>query len=272
MDRLGWAAGFSFSFLDLRIGFRTNSPESLEELKSRVLLPAWSPTGGAMVDHLFSIRVGRPVGRRGQRHKHVLYFGGNVVVGSTSWDRLLCVLEDTVHDLVSSVSMRRAFLRAGAVAWKGRALLLVGEEPLERSTLVLALVESGAEFLSDRFALLTRSGRVEAYPAPLQFKRGGNFTRIPACELGWRPRKRSLPVGLVISCAYAPRGPLRPRRLLGGKALMELAPHMVSTVHNPRLTLPALCELSQVPVYRTRRGEAGEVAPRILQLLRSGQP
>ena len=62
--------------------------------------------------------------------------------------------------LVAAALPDRVAVHAGVVAFAGRAVVIPGPSHSGKSTLVQALVEAGATYLSDEFALLDEAGRV----------------------------------------------------------------------------------------------------------------
>ena len=60
------------------------------------------------------------------------------------------------------------FVHAGVVGWQGKAILIPGRSFSGKTTLVKALIEAGATYYSDEFAILDRQGLVHPYPLPLR--------------------------------------------------------------------------------------------------------
>ena len=72
IDRLGWAAGISFTAYGSRIGIRVNEPDALDQLARR--LPyGWKPATNPIVDRLYSLFVGTSGPASGIRRYHLLY-------------------------------------------------------------------------------------------------------------------------------------------------------------------------------------------------------
>src|ERR1041385_1079643 len=72
IDRLGWAAGFSFVSHGVRIGVRVNRPEVLDDLV-RLLPAGWKPSKHTVVEQLYSLKVGGVGARPNLRQFNLLY-------------------------------------------------------------------------------------------------------------------------------------------------------------------------------------------------------
>ena len=57
IDRLGWAAGFSFTSYGLGVGVRVSDPAALKLVAER-LPPGWRPSAARVVGRLYSLKVG----------------------------------------------------------------------------------------------------------------------------------------------------------------------------------------------------------------------
>src|SRR3954447_15582869 len=133
LDRLGWAAGLGIHAYGRRIGIRTNDPAILPRLLD-LLPPGWEPGYSPLVDHLFSLWIGRPTGRG--KAFHLLYGGFERHARSEDLEAVLHALETYLHLYVGETASNRVFVHAGAVGWQGRAILLPGVSRAGKSTLV----------------------------------------------------------------------------------------------------------------------------------------
>jgi hypothetical protein len=159
------------------------------------------------------------------------------------------------------------FVHAGVVGWQGAAILLPGRSRAGKTTLVEALVERGAEYYSDEFAVLDRSGRVHPYTLPLSIRaRGGRpATRTPVESLGGCAGVAPLPVGLIVVTRYQLRGRWRPRPLSRAEALLALMDNTVAATRPPAQTMPILREaVARARIIESTRGDAARVARRLL--------
>src|SRR5262249_1692380 len=138
LDRLGWAAGISFTAFGARIGIRVSEPEILKRLPE-YLPPSGKPSAARGVDQPYSARVGGAGPRDGVRHYHLIYGGPERLVRTTEIDAALEALEADIHLYVAMMARRRVFVHAGVVGWKGKAIVVPGQGMSGKTSLVAAL-------------------------------------------------------------------------------------------------------------------------------------
>lgn len=269
LDRLGWAAGLTFTAHGVRLGVRVSDASVLDRIPA--LLPlGWKPGHSPSVDDVYSLVVGgsaRPGARRGTRRFHLVYSGSDRVARTELLDDALRVLQNDMEFWVAAMARNRTFLHSGAVALDGRALLLPGPSGVGKSRLVEALLRAGADYLSDEYAPLDLRGRVHPYPRPLapaQAGRGALRALEPA-SLGARTAAGPVPVAAVLLTRYRSGARWRPRKLSAGEGVLRMLRSAIPARHSCERTLEALSRVSaRAPVLSGARGEASETAPRIL--------
>lgn len=269
VDRLGWAAGFSFRAYGLLIGVRANESEVLDELRGKLPFGS-SPADATEVDYLYSIRVGSEDKRKGTRRFHLLYADAVQLGRTLDWPQLLDAFEKDVELFVGERASGRVFVHAGVVTWKGRAIVLPGSTMAGKSTLVAELVRAGATYFSDEFAILDEAGLVHPFRRPLSLRTAGEPGAnkhtpddVPCHEASVQPA----PVGCVLVSTYKAGARFRPRLLSAGTTCLELLQHTLSARSQPDLVLPVLRAVTQgARSYKTLRGQAPEVAHAVLAL------
>ena len=266
IDRLGWAAGCSFVSYGLRIGIRVSSPEIMDRIAG-LLPPKAKPARGPRVECLYSLIVsGTKVGSNIRRF-NVLYWNTVPLARTKDTDLILDILEGDLRLYVAEQARRRVFVHAGVVGWRGRAILIPGRTWSGKSTLVKALVEAGATYYSDEYAVLDDRGRVHPYLKPLSVRQngGGRPKEVLPEDLGGTSGVKPLPVGLVVATTYREAARWRPRQLLPGRAIMALLAHTVPIRRKPEQALAALRRVvADAVVLKGVRGEAAEIAENIL--------
>src|ERR1700730_3021808 len=125
IDRLGWAAGISFTALGVRVGVRVNDPAALERLLGH-LPPGWKPSPLPVVERLYSVVMGGGnIGSRVRRFS-LLYADRNELVRSLQPEEVFEVLESDLQFHIAQAAPRRLFVHAGVVGWRGRAIVIPG--------------------------------------------------------------------------------------------------------------------------------------------------
>lgn len=239
--------------------------------ETSVYLPlGWFATPTGEVDILYSLRLAPPSLRQGQRNYHLLYCGSALIARTLELPPLLAVFAKHAELLTAFRAQDCLFVHAGVVGWQGRAILIPGRSMTGKTTLVKALVEAGATYYSDEFAVLDKGGRVHPYPLQLSIRgdNGQSAGKTPVETLGGQVGVEPLPVGLVIVTAYQPEAMWQPRKLTPGQALLALMDNTVAARRNPAHSMPILKQaVAGVITLKSKRGEAAEIISTLLAQL-----
>lgn len=177
---------------------------------------------------------------------------------------LVRVLDETVIQHQSALYA----VHAGAVEWKGRALILPGGTHSGKSTLVAELLRQGATYFSDEYALIDAEGFAHPYPRPLLVRRGSpqQFPML-ADECNSRTGSAPAPVGLIFAVVYDPAGGWKMTPLpqsLAFVCLLENTPHVLA--ESPAIMAAFERAVAGAHCYAGTRAGAQEAATQILQL------
>ena len=269
IDRLGWAAGLSFSAFGVRVGVRVSQSDALAQLADH-LPPGWEPASSPAVERLYSLIVGGPGPRPDVRRFHLLYGNAARLGRSMELDKVLDALESDLQLYVAEFAPDRLFVHAGVVGWQGQAILIPGRSFTGKSPLVAELVRAGATYYSDEYAVLDAQGKVHPYPRPISLRENGSTkgTKRRLADLGIDPGVKPLSVGLVVVTEYAAGARWQPRRLSAGAGALALLANTVSARRQPEMAFATLQKVvTRAPVLESERGEAKQVAARILENL-----
>lgn len=265
LDRLGWAAGLTFTSHGARIGIRATDAALLERLPPH-LPPKWRATPSPIVDRLYSLVGGGTLAN--VRRFHVLYGGAARLARTLDLQELLTTLELDLHFEVALAARRRLFVHAGVVGWQGGAIVIPGPSRCGKSTLVAALVDAGATYFSDEYAVFDARGRVHPYCKPLSLRTTGGDTRprtIPPQALG-TVGTTPLPVRLIVDAEYRPGSRWRPRSRTAAQGMLALLANTVVARSHPDVALATLHRVvAGATVLRGRRGEAPDMIDHLLQ-------
>lgn len=176
---------------------------------------------------------------------------------------LVRVLDDAVIQRLKGL---RA-VHAGAVAWRGRTLLLPGATHAGKSSLVAELLRNGATYFSDEYALLDSEGRVHPYPRPLLLRKDRLLPML-ADECNAPIGTGPAPVGWILFLEYQPGCEFSVEEVPQGEAVLALlcnTPH--AWADSPDLMRVFQRAVAGANCLRGRRANAVDAAVRILQLL-----
>ncbi|MGA9285528.1 MAG: hypothetical protein WBV85_08795 [Solirubrobacteraceae bacterium] len=163
------------------------------------------------------------------------------------------------------------FVHAGVVGVGERAIVLPGRSFAGKTTLVAALVQAGAEYWSDEYAVLDADGFVHPYPKPLSVRIDDTrATEERSVEsLGGRAGDRPLPVSLIAFTNYRPGFAFAPRPCTTGEGAIKLLEHSIAARSRPQQVLAAVRRAAtDAVILDGDRGDADEAVKALL----SGQP
>ena len=267
LDRLGWAAGIAFRSYGLRIGVRVSDCAAIESVIDR-LPPGWKPAASPIVDYLYSMVIAGKVESSRMQRFNLLYYDAGRLARSRDFELVLKIFESDLQLLVADNARRRIFVHAGVIGWNNQAVLIPGMSFSGKTTLVSKLVQAGAKYYSDEYAVIDERGLVHPFARPLGIRRPREFdtTRVDVASLGGVRGSKPLPVRLVISTKYRAGAKWRPRQLTPGRAVLELLANTVSARSQTKLAFATLPKaVRSAEVLKGVRGEADEVVEAILE-------
>jgi hypothetical protein len=179
----------------------------------------------------------------------------------------LGILDAELRMYIALHAPDHVFVHAGVVGVGERAIVIPGRSFAGKTTLVAALVQSGAEYWSDEYAVLDADGLVHPYPKPLSVRI--NATRAteerPVESLGGRAGDRPLPVAVVAFTSYRPGVAFAPRSCTAGEGTVKLLEHSIAARSRPEQVLPAVRRATaDAVILEGDRGDAEEAAGALL--------
>ncbi|MCO6509241.1 MAG: hypothetical protein J5I65_00440 [Aridibacter famidurans] len=182
-----------------------------------------------------------------------------------SFDR---TFESMVRNRVAEMARGHVFIHAGAVTIEGRAIILPGRSFAGKTTLVKALVERGAVYYSDDFAVLDPEGRVLPFPKPLSVRRPDGereYVDVEAKALGAAAGRDPASCGLVFLSQYDEKARWAPLTLSPAEGLLRLIEHTVPVRTNTEFSLKVLNKLAlRAIIAESRRADADAAAIKII--------
>ena len=192
---------------------------------------------------------------------------GKLVARGLSHPQALDVLESELQLAVARLARPEVFVHAGVVAVDGQAIVVPGRSGTGKTTLVRALVDAGATYYSDEYAVLDVAGRVHPYARrPSVRVRAGHKERHPVPRIRGRG---PIPVGLVVETRYRPDGRWDPTPLSAGECVLALLANTVPARDRPAEVLAALARATQsTRAFRSERGAASRTARALIAIAR----
>ncbi len=270
LDQQDWLGGFGVSSHGVRLGVRVNDARLIPNILDRLPSTARRIEGDRAehFDCVMSLALGGKTPGTRVRKFHLAYHNHTQIARSHSLEDALAAFDRYFAMTVAALAPRKVFIHAGAVGWKGRAIVIPGATLAGKSTLVSELVRAGATYLSDEFAILGPDGRVSPFPKPISMRSAPNARQVdvPVEEFGGRSTRRSLPIGMVLDTSYDTSADWEPKTLSSGEGVLKLLENCPAGRFAPKRVMRVLERVArQAEVVSTRRGEARQVAPMVLK-------
>jgi hypothetical protein len=260
-------ARLAFSSHGARLGIEASDHALLDQLAAA--LPAGHETIAAAEAEMW-FTVTSSAEATGARLRYTLQAEAQQMETGFRLQRIIDTLEFAIRLEVCRRSPDRLFIHAGAVVWNGHGIVIPGRSGSGKTTLVAALVEAGASYCSDEYAVLDAAGLLYPYSRPLSFRRGDHrrVRKNVTADLGGIEAMSAAPIRLVVHTTYRPLAVWRPQRLSSGAGALALFANVVAARERPSFAFSVLSEaMAGVVVFEGDRGEAKDAAREILALI-----
>jgi hypothetical protein len=228
-----------------------------------ILPPGWLPSDEFPEDGHFTLSGNGDTG-------YAVSVDGAPVGADLSPDVAMHVLDAQVRARIAVLAKERIFIHAGVVALDAYALLLPGPSFSGKSALVAALIDEGATYYSDEYAVLDRAGRAHPYPRRLSIRPEGepygDYTDVSS--LRGRAGQGPARPALIAAVQYVPGSRWDPERQSPALGALALLTNAVPAQPRTEETMEALSRAADgTIVLKGDRGEAEETAPLLLASL-----
>ncbi|HEY1774555.1 MAG TPA: hypothetical protein VGG41_00220 [Solirubrobacteraceae bacterium] len=240
--------------------------DDLETPVRAILPPGWRPTDSAGA-------LARFVLERTEADSYDVTINGRSVLEHASLEVALSLIDADVRMLIATSTTDWIFVHAGVVAVRGRTLVIPGASFSGKTTLVRALVELGATYYSDEFAVLDADGMVHPYPRRLSIRSldGSAQAERAVAELGGATGEERAAVDTVVLTRYRPGTDWRPQPISPGEGAVAMLANTVPAQRRPGDSLRTVTRaLRASSVLVGDRGEAAEAASALYDRLDSG--
>lgn len=246
----------------------TNDPELLARVQS-ILPPGWHRRPRRSAQQRFGLLD------EGDDWYSIYRHDGACIHDAGGRELALLQLDTQIQRHIALEAAEVIFIHAGVVADGHSAMLMPGGSFAGKTTLVRSLVEAGALYYSDEFAVLDAMGQVHPYPKPLSYRPPDpgpdrDTFQYRVGELGGIAGEQPLPVGLVVAARYRPGADWEPQRLSPGAGALKLLENAVPAQDRPEQTIRYITRaIAGATILEGERGEADETAGCLLDALRT---
>ena len=193
-----------------------------------------------------------------------------LIAGDLSAEVAIHALDSAIRAAVALNAPGLIFIHAGVVGVGDRALVLPAPSFAGKSSLVAALVEGGATYFSDEFAVLDFEGAVHPYARPLSIRsEGARYgEKTPLESMAGPVGQGTLRIGLIAATHYFPGAQWNPERRTSGAGAMALLANAIPARTRPEVTMRTVNRAAaEAVVLEGPRGDAVETADLLLQEL-----
>jgi hypothetical protein len=191
---------------------------------------------------------------------------GSPVSKGIDFDFAISLLEAQLRNYVGLHAENRIFVHAGVVAHEGRGIVIPGLSMSGKTTLVVALVQAGALYYSDEFAVLDERGLVHPYARPVTVRGPDDSQNDHDIErFGGVAGDEPLEVSAVVFADYRPGAEWDPTELSPGRgALMMLQNTLAALARSEEAMRTIKLAIDGALLLEGDRGEATEMAQPLL--------
>jgi hypothetical protein len=228
----------------------------------------WLRAGDGQADVCFDIVAPHHESKRG---RHFLFReNGDLLGGSINETQVRHRLARRMDYHLGAYARDCAFLHAGIVCHKGRAILLPGLSHAGKSTLTAALVRIGAQYVSDDIAVIDRAGRAYFLSRAINLREDvAEALDLPSSAHMEHLHEGTLPVGAIMLLNYRKNeAVLDMHPLSKGETILRLISNSMNGRHQPETVIRCCAAaVSHAICYEGLRGEAETVAPLMLSFI-----
>ena len=218
----------------VRIAIRLDDPSIVGRITA-CLPPQWCLCSPAKIDRVYRVT-------RTENGPSWTLFGDDILLGQiVNLDTLCLRFQDDLERFVAVHARTHAIVHASVVGWEGRAIVVPGGTVSGKTSLVAGLIELGAEYYSDEYALIDVRGR--AWPFPRARSTDTSSVESEARHLedsvasvGRRP----LPIGWIVIAAHRSEEPSYSHELTRNQAVLTLLSNAPAAPTQPAFLMRTL--------------------------------
>lgn len=258
---------YSIESFEVKIKISSNSQNAIDALKKEI--PVYLPDCYKEIDE--NEQAHRFLFVWNESGRDTLYRNGKTLFSREKREFSVESAASQIRLTVAEFAAERVFIHAGVVSWKDRAVILPGKSFWGKTSLTKSLVERGALYYSDEYAILDREGILYPFPKMLSVRDEKNDqmqTDVPVERFGGRAGTEKIPVGMVLICEYSKKARWNPKILSAAQGVLEIIRHTVPIRQNPKFTLDVLNRVAASAVIaKSKRPDAEKSADTILKFI-----
>jgi hypothetical protein len=253
----------------LRIAMTAADPELLQE--SVPWLPGgWNESSPlAALDRTYTLTIDQPDTEYGLL-SYAFAVDGEPKYRSPSLVLFTGYLENDLHHYIATYTRGYLFVHAGVAVWHGRAIVIPGRSYTGKSILTRALLEAGAVYYSDDYAIIDDQGLVHPFPRHLRLRGPDSIprNRVDPHDHGWPVGAGPAPIGLVAALRYDAELGWTAGAVSKGAGVLVLLSNTVAARERPIDALGVMARaVEHAVILEGTRGEAEEAVEQLTSML-----
>jgi hypothetical protein len=179
-------------------------------------------------------------------------------------------IEGDLHHWLATYTRGYLFVHAGCVGWRDRAIVIPGRSFAGKTTLTQALLEAGATYYSDDYAVIDPSGAIHPFPRLLRVRpeRPGPSARVDPSASNWPIGRTPIRAGIVAALTYDADAGWEVETQSSGMGALSLLDNTVAARERPQdaLRLMSNAMIGAIAIKGTR-DSAPAAARRLLAMV-----
>jgi hypothetical protein len=276
LDKIQWKERISFTSFGVKISVLFNCEGMISQITPHLPPFAIITEPHEVSDFTYSVIAAKEFGKFNFIYRNGEQISkwkerGNPVPEKT---HIFTTLEVYFQTATANFAVHQGvFIHAGAVAWKGKGIIIPANSYDGKTTLTAEFAKLGATYFSDEYAIINEKGELLAFPKTLSIRKPDEYVQKETSieELGGKRAKLndSVKVALVLLAKYTKTTKnWKPKQLTEGNAMLELLKHTFPVRTFPEIVIKNLHNLTKnAIVLKGNRGEAKEFAKEIINYL-----
>jgi hypothetical protein len=185
-------------------------------------------------------------------------------------DRMGEHIEGDFHHWLATYTRGYLFVHAGCAAWRERGIIIPGRSHAGKTTLTRALVEAGATYYSDDYAVIDHDGSIWPFPRRLYVRPVTNDPphRIDPIASNWPVGQRPIRAAVVAELKFDREQGWEVEQVTGGMGALSLLDNTVAARERPEDSLRLMSRMMDGAIaIKGTRDDAESTARRLLAMV-----